>query len=82
MSIFIQPFQQLTIITASQPIEETSVKIKEIMEFPWVLVSCGAWAILAIYREQKVRYLKWRYRQIKRERDHFKSLLEDKNKHS
>ena len=57
------------------------IKIKEIMEFPWVLVSCGAWAILAIYREQKVRYLKWRYRQIKRERDHFKSLLEDKNKH-
>ena len=26
MSIFIQPFQQLTIITASQPIEETSVE--------------------------------------------------------
>ena len=58
------------------------IKLKEIMEFPWVLLSCGAWAILATYRKQKVRYLEWRLRQLERERDHFKSHLEDKNKHS
>ncbi len=58
------------------------IKIKEIIELPWLLVSCGAWAILATYREQKMRYLEWRHRQLERERDHFKSLLEDKNRHS
>ena len=57
------------------------MKLKEIMELSWLLLSCGAWAILATYREQKVRYLKWRYRQVERDRNHFKSLLEDKNKH-
>jgi len=58
------------------------IKFMEIIVFPWLLLSCGAWAILATYREQKARYLKWRCRQLERERDHFKSLLDDPHKHS
>ncbi len=52
-------------------------KLKEIMEAPWLLLSCGYWATLATYQDLKVRYLSWRNQQVESECDQYKSKLEE-----
>jgi cell division protein FtsB len=38
--------------------------LKDIVEFPWVLLSCGFWMVLAFIRGQKIRYQQWRMRRL------------------
>jgi cell division protein FtsB len=37
---------------------------KDIVELPWVLLSCGFWMVLAFIRGQKIRYQQWRMRRL------------------
>jgi hypothetical protein len=39
-------------------------KLREIVEMPWVLLSCGFWMVLAFIRGQKIRYHQWRIRRL------------------
>ena len=39
-------------------------KLKEIVEMPWVLLSCGFWMVLAFIRGQNIRYHQWRTRHL------------------
>ena len=39
-------------------------KLREIVEMPWVLLSCGFWMVLAFIRGQNIRYQQWRTRRL------------------
>ncbi len=51
--------------------------LKEIVEFPWVLFSCGFWMVLAFIRGQKIRYHQWRMRRLEAERDRYERRARD-----
>ena len=55
----------------------TKVKLTEIIEIPWILLGCCFWALLATYRNQKLRYVQWRCRRFKEECDYYKSIVKD-----
>ena len=42
-------------------------KLREIIEMPWVLLSCGFWMVLAFVRGQKIKYHQCRTRRLKEE---------------
>jgi hypothetical protein len=52
-------------------------KLKDIVEFPWVLLSCGFWMVLAFIRGQKIRYQEWRIRRLEAERDRYQRMTRD-----
>jgi hypothetical protein len=52
-------------------------KLKDIVEFPLVLLSCGFWMVLAFIRGQKIRYQEWRIRRLEAERDRYQRMTRD-----
>jgi hypothetical protein len=61
--------------------------LKDIVEFPWVLLSCGFWMVLAFIRGQKIRYQQWRMRcldaqtrRLEAERDRYERRARDLEK--
>ncbi len=57
--------------------ERYLIKLKDIVEFPWVLLSCGFWMVLAFIRGQQGRYLDWKIRRLEAERDHDRHMAGD-----
>jgi hypothetical protein len=33
--------------------------LRDIVEMPWALLSCGFWMVIAFIRGQKIRYQEW-----------------------
>jgi len=52
-------------------------KLKEIVEMPWVLLSCGFWMVLAFIRGQQGRYLDWKVRRFEAKRDRDQRRIRD-----
>ncbi len=52
-------------------------KLKDIVEFPWVLLSCGFWMVIAFIRGQQLRYGEWRMRRLEAERDRYQRMARD-----
>ena len=52
-------------------------KLKDIVEMPWVLLSCGFWMVLAFIRGQQLRYGAWKIRRLEAERDHYERRARD-----
>jgi cell division protein FtsB len=38
--------------------------LKNIVGFPWLLLSCGFWMVLAFIRGQNIRYQQWRMKRL------------------
>ena len=51
--------------------------LKHIVQIPWLVLSCGAWAVLAFIRGQRLRYHEWKLRRLKAQREHYKTLAGD-----
>ena len=39
-------------------------RLRDIVEMPWVLLSCGFWMAIAFIRGQQLRYGEWRMRRL------------------
>jgi cell division protein FtsB len=59
-------------------------KVRDIVEMPWVLLSCGFWMVLACIRGQKIRYQQWQTRRLEAqtrpleaERDRYQRMTRD-----
>jgi len=50
--------------------------LKNIVQTPWLLLSCGTWVVIAFLRGQRLRYHKWKLRRLKAERDHYRAVAE------
>jgi hypothetical protein len=44
--------------------ERCLIKLRDIVEFPWVLLSCGFWMLLAFIRGQQLQYGEWKTRRL------------------
>jgi hypothetical protein len=51
--------------------------LKDIVQFPAVLLSCGFWMVLAFIRGQQIRYQQWRTRRLEAERDRYQRMARD-----
>ena len=51
-------------------------KLKDIVEFPWVLLSCGFWMVLVFIRGQKIRYQQWQARRFEAQTRRLKAELD------
>jgi hypothetical protein len=52
-------------------------KLREIIEMPWIIISCGFWMVLAFIRGQKIKYHQWRTRCLEAEIDHYQRMKTD-----
>lgn len=52
-------------------------RLKDIVEFPWVLLSCGFWMVLAFVRGQQGRYLDWKVRRFEAKDDRNQRRIRD-----
>jgi hypothetical protein len=52
-------------------------KLREIVEMPWVLLSCGFWMVLAFIRGQQIRYQQWRMRRLEAQRAMQQNILRE-----
>ncbi len=51
-------------------------KLKDIVEMPWVLLSCGFWMVLAFIRGQKIQYQQWQTRHLEAQTRRLKAELD------
>ena len=51
--------------------------LKEVVAFPWALLSCGAWMIIGFLRGQQGRYLGWEIRCLEAKRDRDRHMAEN-----
>ena len=51
-------------------------KLRDIVELPWVLLSCGFWTVLAFIRGQKIRYQEWQTRRLEAQTRRLKAELD------
>jgi cell division protein FtsB len=48
-------------------------KLREIVEMPWILLSCGFWMVLAFIRGQQIRYHQWRTKRLEAQTRHLEA---------
>jgi len=49
-------------------------KLREIIEMPWIIISCGFWMVLAFVRGQNIKYHQWRIKRFEEEIDHYQRV--------
>ncbi len=52
-------------------------RLRDIVEMPWVLLSCGFWMVIAFIRGQQLRYGEWKTRRLEAERDRYQRMARD-----
>ena len=56
------------------------IKVREIIEVPWLILNCGFWATLATFRGFKTRYLAWRINKLELDDSRLKSSIDERQK--
>ncbi len=52
-------------------------RLQDIVEMPWVLLSCGFWMVIAFIRGQQLRDGAWKTRRLEAERDRYQRMTRD-----
>ena len=55
-------------------------KLREIVEMPWIIISCGFWMVLAFIRGQKIKYHQWRIKHFEAEIEYYQRMEIGMNK--